>query len=123
MGDMLQNFPTEEVEIYDKDGNKVIKARGLFGKTGLTVTDTSVPIIEGYIVERMLPNGSIEKYEIIESKYVKGHGSICDFYKLILLKNNTKSLEEHNYTYNNYSINIGNNNKIDKSILGNDNKV
>ena len=43
MGDMLQNFPTEEVEIYDKDGNKVIKARGLFGKTGLTVTDTSVP--------------------------------------------------------------------------------
>ena len=122
MRDFLQNFPTEKVDIYDKDGNKITEVNGLFGTTSLTITDTSIPLLEGQIVLRTLPNGSVEKYEISESKYVRGHGSIPDFYKLTLVKNNFKSIDVQKYIYNDNSIHIGDNNIIDKSILGNNNK-
>ena len=120
MRDFLQNFPTEKVDIYDKDGNKITEVNGLFGTTSLTITDTSITLLE--IVLRTLPNGSVEKYEISESKYVRGHGSIPDFYKLTLVKNNFKSIDVQKYIYNDNSIHIGDNNIIDKSILGSNNK-
>lgn len=122
MRDFLQNFPTEKVDIYDKDGNKITEVNGLFGTTSLTITDTSITLLEGQIVLRTLPNGSVEKYEISESKYVRGHGSIPDFYKLTLVKNNFKSIDVQKYIYNDNSIHIGDNNIIDKSILGSNNK-
>ena len=46
MRDFLQNFPTEKVDIYDKDGNKITEVNGLFGTTSLTITDTSIPLLE-----------------------------------------------------------------------------
>lgn len=122
MRDILKNFPTEIVEIYDKNGNRITKVNGLFGKTSLTIADTTVPIIEDQIVIRTLPNKMIEKYEIIESKYVRGHGGIPDFYKLILMKETVKNKDSSNIIYNDNSIHIGDNNKIDKSIIGDSNK-
>ena len=122
MRDILENFPTEIVEIYDKNGNRITKVNGLFGKTGLTITDTTVPIIEYQIVIRTLPNKMTEKYEIIESKYVRGHGGIPDFYKLILMKETVKNKDSSNIVYNDNSIHIGDNNKINKSIIGDSNK-
>ena len=122
MRDILKNFPTECVEIYDEDGTKLKEVDGLFGKTGLTITDTSTPLVEGQLVLRKLPNGSIEKYEISESKYVKGHGDICDFYKLSLVKSTSKTNIQKSNVYNDYSIHIGDNNKIDESIIGNNNE-
>ena len=122
MRDFLQNFPTEKVDIYDKEDNKITEVNGLFGTTSLIIVDTSIPLFEEQIVLRTLPNGIVEKYEISECKYVRGHGSIPDFYKLTLVKNNFKSIDVQKYIYNDNSIHIGDNNIIDKSILGNNNK-
>lgn len=72
MKDMLKIFPAEVVKIYGKDGKIIAGVTGLFGKTGLTIADVSTPILEGQIIYRILSNGTIEKYEIIESKYVTG---------------------------------------------------
>ena len=38
MRDILENFPTEIVELYDESLNKIKDVKGLFGKTGLTIT-------------------------------------------------------------------------------------
>ena len=119
MRDFLEKFPTEKVEIYDED-NKITEVYALFGNTGLTITDTSIPLIEGQYVLRTLPNGFIEKYKITDSKYVKGMGNICDCYKLTIIKT-TKESANH-ITYNDNSIHIGDNNSIKDSIFGNDNK-
>ena len=61
MKDMLKNFPAEVVKMYDKDGKIIKEVKGLFGKTGFTIADVSIPILEGQIVYRTLPNGTIEK--------------------------------------------------------------
>ncbi|MGM9848352.1 MAG: hypothetical protein ACI312_01200 [Bacilli bacterium] len=121
MRDILANFPTEIVELYDTNNNKIKELTGFFGKTGLTITDTSTPIVEGQLIVRKLPNGSIENYTIIESKYNVGHNDICSFYKLSLRKNNIKQSNIRNDIYIDNSIHIGNNNKIDKSNIGNNN--
>ena len=86
MRDILSNFPTEKIKIIDDEGEIVNVVKGLFGKTSLTITDVSIPIYEGQKIVRELSNGAIEKYEIIESRFVRGHGDICDFYKLSLAK-------------------------------------
>ena len=52
-------------EIYDED-NKITEVYALFGNTGLTITDTSIPLIEGQYVLRTLPNGFIEKYSYFD---------------------------------------------------------
>ena len=122
MRDILKNFPTESVEIYDENGYKVKEVKGLFGKTGLTITDTATPLVEGQLIIRKLPNGCIEKYKIIESKYIKGHGDICDFYKLLLAKNTVNGNIQKGNIYNDYSIHIGDNNNFDRSIIGNNNE-
>ena len=122
MRDILQNFPTEMVSICDSDGNEMTHVKGLFGKTHLTITDTSIPILEDYIVLRTLPNGYIEKYKITESKYVKGHGDICDFYELYLIKQNKIADVQKANIYNDYSVHIGDNNNIEKSIIGDNNE-
>ena len=119
MRDFLENFPTEKVEIHD-DNNIITEVDGLFGTEYLTITDTSVPLIEGQIVLRTLPNGHIEKYKITDSKYVKGMGNICDCYKLSIIKIDKD--EKNNIIYNDNSIHIGNNNTIKDSIFGNDNR-
>lgn len=121
MRDILQNFPAENITICDNDGNEITKVKGLFGKTHLTVTDTSIPILDDYIVLRQLPNGYIEKYIITESKYVKGHGNICDFYELFLIKNNKLITPQTTNIYNDYSIHMGDNNNIEKSVIGDNN--
>lgn len=122
MRDFLKNFPTEMIQIYSENGNLLLETQGLFGKEGLTITNTSIPVLEGQIVCRILPNGYVEKYKITDSKYVKGIGDACDFYKISLVKSNCKYNYQSGNVYNDYSIYIGDNNKIENSIIGNDNK-
>lgn len=120
MRDILENFPTEKIEIIDNKGRTINVVKGLFGKTSLTITDVSIPIFEGQKIVRKLPNGATEKYEIIESKFVKGHGSICDFYKLSIEKENKKT-QNYGNIYNDNSIYIGDGNSIEGSIIGDSN--
>ena len=123
MRDILKNMPTEIVELYDENNKKIKDLKGLFGKTGFTVTDISIPIIEGQKIIRKLPNGAEENYTIIESKFNNGHGDICSFYKLTLQKSNCGlNTNANNNIYIDNSITIGNNNKFDESTIGNDNK-
>ena len=119
MRNILESFPTERIQICDKDKHIILETFGLFGKTGLTITDVSIPIIEGQLVLRFLPNGYLEEYEVTESRYIKGHGNICDYYKLSLTKINLKNTLSEKNVYNDYSIHIGDNTKIDKSIINN----
>lgn len=123
MRDILEHFPTEIVELYDENNKKIKDLKGLFGKTGFTITDISTPIIEGQKIIRKLPNGAEENYTIIESKFNNGHGDICSFYKLTLQKSNyALNTNANNNIYIDNSITIGNNNTFDESTIGNENK-
>lgn len=121
MRDFLENFPTEEIEILDNLGNQVTKVKGLFRKEGLTITNVSIPIVEGEYVLRKLPNEINEKYIIINSKYNKGHGKICDFYKLKLQKEGLKEglLVKEKYEKNVITNNFYNCEKVNIDSIDN----
>ena len=103
MRDFLENFPTEEIEIFDEYGKYIANVKGFFGKEYLTITDVSIPIVEGQYIIRKLPNGVNEKYEIINSKYNKGNENVCDFYKLTLKKSTIKNKETKTIINNIYN--------------------
>ena len=116
MRDFLENFPTEEIEIYDEYGKYIANVKGFFGKEYLTITDVSIPIVEGQYIIRKLPNGVNEKYEIINSKYNKGNENVCDFYKLTLKKSTIKNKETKTIINNIYNCEKVNVDSIDNSV-------
>ncbi len=116
MRDFLENFPTEEIEIFDEYGKYIANVKGFFGKEYLTITDVSIPIVEGQYIIRKLPNGVNEKYEIINSKYNKGNEDICDFYKLTLKKSTIKNKETKTIINNIYNCEKVNVDSIDNSV-------
>lgn len=91
----VKKFSCWSGKIYDKDGKIITEIKGLFVKTWLTITNVSTQIPEGQIIYKTLPNGTIEKYEIIESKYVRGCGQVSDFYKLTLIENTNKLMGKY----------------------------
>lgn len=116
MRDFLENFPTEEIEIFDEYGKYIANVKGFFGKKYLTITDVSIPIVEGQYIIRKLPNGVNEKYEIINSKYNKGNENVCDFYKLTLKKSTIKNKETKTIINNIYNCEKVNVDSIDNSV-------
>ena len=116
MRDFLENFPTEEIEIFDEYGKYIANVKGFFGKEYLTITDVSIPIVEGQYIIRKLPNGVNEKYEIINSKYNKGNENVCDFYKLTLKKSTIKNKETKTIINNIYNCEKVNVDSIDNSV-------
>ena len=116
MRDFLENFPTEEIEIFDEYGKYIANVKGFFGKEYLTTTDVSIPIVEGQYIIRKLPNGVNEKYEIINSKYNKGNENVCDFYKLTLKKSTIKNKETKTIINNIYNCEKVNVDSIDNSV-------
>lgn len=65
----------------------------------IPVDDASVIIEEGDIFERILPNGVIENYEVLDRGFYKGMHSIPDYYHVSVRKTTTK-LYSNRVTYN-----------------------
>lgn len=82
MHSMLRNFPTERVKLIKKDGSIFENIEALVQTGKIFIEDTSVSIEEEDIIERTLPNGTNERFVVLDRGFYKGMHGIPDNYQI-----------------------------------------
>lgn len=118
MRSMLMGFPTEKLRLIKADGSVVENIEALVEPKKIFVDDASVIIEEGDVFERVLSNGAVENYEVLDRGFYKGMHGIPDHYQTSVRKTTAKSYNTNarvTYNINNESgkINI---NSTDNSL-------
>jgi len=120
MRSMLSNFPTEKVKLIKKDGSIFENIEALVQTGKIFIEDTSVSIEEEDIIERTLPNTTIERFVVLDRGFYKGMHGIPDNYQIKVekeskYKSTINSGSSQTYNINNQSgkINI---HSVDQSV-------
>lgn len=119
----MQSFSRDIIIIKKKNGEVLTNIKAMVQPKVIFINDKTLKIEPCDIIERMLPNGIKERYEVIDPQYFdnpEGHFQI----KVRKLGLNEAKISQntinHNYTGNNFRVN---NNSIDNSInITNNNK-
>jgi hypothetical protein len=70
------NLCNEEIHIRHKDGRQSGPLKVVFGKGTFTIFDGSLDVSEGDCVDRPLPNGKAERYDVVRVEYTHKFHSI-----------------------------------------------
>jgi hypothetical protein len=74
---MLSNFPKSNISIFNRDGEVLYQnIKAVFADNIFVIEDIKLIFEEGDIIEKMLPNGNSERYEILETGFTEGLSSI-----------------------------------------------
>ena len=77
---MLSAFPTEPVTLVKRNGQRIPVAEALVSSKSVHIDDASLPIEEGDVLERSLPNGLVEQFEVTDRGFYKAWGAFPDHY-------------------------------------------
>lgn len=74
---MLSSFPKSTISIVNRDGDVLYQnIKAVFADNTFLIEDIKLIFEEGDIIEKMLPNGKSERYEILETGFTEGLSSI-----------------------------------------------
>jgi len=76
----------DKVTLIKKDGNRFENIRASVQSDKIFTDDPAIPIEDGDIFERALPNGILERYDILDAGFKKGMGGIKSHYQSIVRK-------------------------------------
>jgi len=96
----------DTINVYDLDGNLVAekeKASVQQGKKIITFRAT-YPVQIGFIVERIIPNGLVEQYKVIEPNYCQGLTAIAPHYQMDVVNVNAVPDPRTTSTVNTISV-------------------
>lgn len=120
MRSILSSFPTEKVKLIKKEGSVFENIQALVQTGKIFIEDTSVSIEEEDIIERTLPNGTKERFVVLDRGFYKGMHGIPDNYQIKVekeskYKSTINSGSSQTYNINNQSgkVNI---HSVDQSI-------
>jgi hypothetical protein len=65
----FEHLCNEQIHIRHKDGRESGPLKTVFGKGKFTVFDGSLVVTEGDLIDRPLPNGKAERYDVINVEY------------------------------------------------------
>jgi hypothetical protein len=65
----FSNLCNEEIHIRHKDGRVTGPLKAAFGQSKFIVFDGSLDVVEGDLIDRPLPNGKAERYDIVEVNF------------------------------------------------------
>ena len=124
-------FPTEKVNLFKKNGKIIENIEALIQEKKIFIDDTTISINEEDIIERILPNGDVEKYRVIDRGFYKGMGAIPDSYqitteKLSKYRNPSSKGITNTYNIHNESVKININstdNSVNTYLTENDEKL
>ena len=83
---LFDHFDKEVVILYKRNNEVINGIEALFDDEMFFIDDVQLPLEEGDILERTLPNKLIERYEIINRGFTKGQFSIPDSYQVVVKK-------------------------------------
>lgn len=69
MNSLLKHFPTETVELVKADGRRFGNITARVNSAGIRLEDTTLPVEEGDLILRPLPNGLTERFVVVNSGF------------------------------------------------------
>lgn len=103
--DPFPNFPKGPITLIKSDGTRV-EAQARMSNGKLTVWDPNFPVETGDIIERRLPSGIVERYEVVDTGYSPGLGSIPAHYS-IKVRNSALRTASPNVVHNYHAGQVG----------------
>jgi hypothetical protein len=76
----------DKVTLIKKSGNRVENIRASVQRDKIFTNDPAIPIEDGDVFERTLPNGIVERYDILDARFVSGTGGIPSHYQSAVQK-------------------------------------
>ncbi len=104
MTSFMRGFPTEFVNIIKQDGTIIKDVKALVSSNQVTIDDSKISIVEGDTIERSLPNGDKEFFQVTDRGFFKGMGGIPDHYQVKFQKITCLPKNHPVHTINNYHI-------------------
>ncbi len=104
---------TDTISIVKPDGRRFDKIKSAVTRNVVHFDDVSVPLEEGDFIERVLPNGMKEVYEVVDRGYYSGGGGIPDHYQARVQKTTTppsryqQAITHINISGTNARLNLG----------------
>lgn len=91
---MLKDLMNDVVSVLKPDGQRFDSIRSVVERDSVIFDDVHIPLEEGDQIERQLPGGRTELYEVLDSGFTRGGGGIPDFYHAKVRKT-TSRLPQH----------------------------
>jgi len=76
----------DKVTLIKKDGNRFENIRASVQSNKIFTDDPAIQIEDGDVFERTLPNGIVERYDILDAGYRQGPGGIKPHYQSVVRK-------------------------------------
>ncbi len=81
---------SDVIAVLKPDGTRYDNLKAVVSRDSIIFDDVHVPLEEGDYIERQLPNARTELYEVLETGFNKGLGSIGDFYNAKVRKTTSR---------------------------------
>ena len=91
------------ISVLKPDGQRFDNLKSVVDGDSIIFDDVHVPLEEGDHIERQLPGGRTELYEVLDSGFTRGGSSIPDFYHAKVRKT-TSRLPKHGPSTTNISV-------------------
>ena len=96
---MLSNFPKSNISIINRDGEVLYQnIKAVFADNIFVIEDIKLIFEEGDIIEKMLPNGNSERYEILETGFTDGLSTIPAHFQTKVrkvIKHKAENIQRH----------------------------
>jgi hypothetical protein len=114
--EMLRNHLRDIISLNKKDGRIINNIRAFVQRDVVFIGDVNIPVEEGDIITRELPNGLKESLEVLDRGYMPNRGSIPAHYQVKVRRpteKDTRSVKIFQAIGSNPKINVD---SVDKSI-------
>jgi hypothetical protein len=91
---MFDDMMNDVISVLKPDGRRFDRLKSVVERDAIIFDDVNVPLEEGDHIERQLPGGRTELYEVLDSGFNRGGGGIPDFYHAKVRKT-TSRLPRH----------------------------
>jgi len=115
----MQFMMNDTISIIDSEGNKSQELKASVQKNKITIMQSDILITCNHTVERIMSNGGVEIFNIVDPGFHEAHFSIPAHYQMEVKKNGSPEAKKEtgNITYNILGSNSRiNNNSTDNSI-------